>query len=180
MLDFPRTWILDERSRLRISCRELDWQLSSLAQVFTSLFPSIYLVEHLYMYDGPTPSRAPRWQVDIDNMKWLEFLEPFTAVKNLYLSKRLALHIAPALQDIVRRRMTVLFPTLQNISLEGHKPPQPIPEGIVKFVAARQLSGQPVTVPPGNDDRIYAHNCTVSCLLTVLCNFIPLHLSFGS
>ena len=145
---YSRVWILDEGSRLRISCRELDWQLSSLAQVFTSFFPSMYIVEHLYMYDGPHPSLAPRWEGDIDNMQWLEILEPFTAVKNLYLSEGLALHIAPALQEIVGNRMTVMLPTLQNISLEGHKPSKPIPEGIVKFVAARQLSGHLVTVSP--------------------------------
>ena len=61
----PPTRTFDEKSGLRISCREIDWDLSSLAQVFTSFFPSIYIVEHLYIYgsrylyhNGKTTSRT--------------------------------------------------------------------------------------------------------------------------
>jgi hypothetical protein len=38
------------------------------------------------------------------------------------------------------------FARLQNIFLEGLQPSGPVQEGIVKFVAARQLSGHPITV----------------------------------
>ena len=48
----PPTQAFDEKSGLRIACRQSDWQLSSVAQVSTSFFPSIYMVEHLYIY-GP-------------------------------------------------------------------------------------------------------------------------------
>ena len=92
----PPTRTLDEKSRLRISCRELDWQLSSLAQVFTSFLPSIHMVEQLYIYGSQyLPSL---WQDgDIENMQWLEFFHPFVAVKTLYASKEFAQCIAPAL-----------------------------------------------------------------------------------
>jgi hypothetical protein len=139
-------------SSLKISCRKLDWQLSSLAQVLTTFFPSIHLVEHLYIYESiPAP---PQWQDDIENMQWLEILEPFTAVKNLYLSEGLAPHVVPALQELVGSGMTVVFSTLQNIFLEGHQPSGPILEGIGKFVAARQLSGHPMTVFPWETPKL--------------------------
>ena len=146
------SWLpIPESSSLGISCRELDWQLSSLAQVLTNFFPSIHQVERLYMYD--TPYSRPQWQDDIENMQWLEILEPFTAVKNLYLSRRLAPYIVPALQELVESRMTEVFSTLQNIFLEGYQPSGPILEGIGRFVAARQLSGHPITVFPWKRPR---------------------------
>ena len=61
----PPTETFDERTGLRISCRELGWQLSSLSQVFASFFPSIHMVQHLYIYgfrdfhySGKTTSRT--------------------------------------------------------------------------------------------------------------------------
>jgi hypothetical protein len=45
----PPTPTPGKTHRLGISCRNLGWQLSSIAQVLTSLFPSIYVVEHLYI-----------------------------------------------------------------------------------------------------------------------------------
>ena len=137
-----------ERLRLKISCREMDWQLSSLAQVFASFFPSICTVEYLYMYE--TPYSQPQWRNDIETTQWLEIFEPFTAVKNLYLTKAFAPLIAHALQELVGSEMEGvlrLLPTLQNIFLEAHKSDsRPVLEGIEKFVAARQLSDHPITV----------------------------------
>ena len=46
----PPTQPIHKRSVLKILCGELDRQLSSLAHVFSSFFPSIHLVEHLYIY----------------------------------------------------------------------------------------------------------------------------------
>ena len=129
---------------LLISCRDLDWQLSSSAQVFTSFFPSIYMVEHLYIYK-PQDSQTQR-QVNIDNIQWLEIFHPFAAVINLYLSEKLAPSIASALQELVGGRTREVLPVLQNIFLEGLKPSGPIQEGIREFVSARQFSGQPITV----------------------------------
>ena len=98
-------------------------------------------MEHLYINEYRYQP-----QYDIENIQWLEFFHPFTAVKNLYLSEKSAPDISPALQELVGGRTMEVLPTLQNILLEGLKPSGPIPEGIQKFVAVRQLSGHPITV----------------------------------
>jgi hypothetical protein len=85
-------------------------------------------------------------------MQWLEIFHPFTAVKELYLSEKSAPYIAPALQELVGGRTMEVSPMLQNILLEGLEPSGPIPEGIQKFVAARQLSGNPITVSIWEED----------------------------
>jgi hypothetical protein len=134
----------EDKSRLRISCRDLDWQLSSLAQVFTSFFPSIYMVEHLYI---PRPRELPsQWQDVTENVQWLEIFHPFIGVKNLYVCGEYAQCIAPALQEIVGERVTDVFPALEGLFLEDLPQSGPVQEAIGQFVAARRLLGHPVAV----------------------------------
>jgi len=78
----------------------------------------------------------------------LDLLRPFTAVKDLYLSKQFVPRIAPALQELAGGRTTDLLPTVQNIFLEGFQPSgldQEI-EGIGQFISARQLTNRPVAI----------------------------------
>jgi hypothetical protein len=74
---------------VEISCRELDWQVSSLEQVCTSCLPPLTTLERLYIEEGSS-SRA-HWQDNVENAVWLGLLHPFSAVKNLYLSEDFAL-----------------------------------------------------------------------------------------
>jgi hypothetical protein len=124
---------------LGISCRQSDWQLSSLSQVCSSSFPEAFIpaVEHLYIYNP-----VQHWQDDIEDTQWLEILHLFTAVKYLYLSREIASHIAPALQELAGD----VLPSLQDLLLEDLPPSRPIPEPIEKFIAARQLAGHPIAV----------------------------------
>ena len=140
----PLSRALDEKSRLRISCKKLDWQLSSLAQVFTSFFPSIDMVEHLYIY---RPRNLPsQWQDDIENGQWLEILDPFTAVTDLCVCKEFAQCITPALQELVEERVMDVLPALESLFLEELQPTGPVQEAIGQFVAARRVLGHPMAV----------------------------------
>jgi hypothetical protein len=76
----------------------------------------------------------------------LQLLLPFTAVKNLYLSRLFGPRIAGALQDLVGGRITEVLPSLQNIFVQGLEPLGPFQESIGQFVTARQLSGHPVAI----------------------------------
>ena len=136
----PRTF--SGRISLGISCRQSDWQLSSLAQVCSSSFPEAFIstVEHLYIYEQKY--WQPRWQDDIEDSQWLEVLHPFTAVKHLYLSREFVSRIAPALQELSGE----VLPSLQNILLEDLHSSGPVHGAIGKFVAARQLAGHHIAV----------------------------------
>ena len=112
----PPTLTFDKTSRLRISCRRMDWQLLFLARVFTSFIPSIYMVEQLYIQSSQySPSRL---QDDIQNMQWLENFRQFTAVKNLSVCKELAPSIALTPQDLIFERAADVLPALENLFLE--------------------------------------------------------------
>jgi len=133
---------------ISISCREPDWQLSSIEQVCNSSLSSPSTVEDLYVEREPRDLRYysdPGWKYDtIPNTLWLQLLLPFTAVKNLYLSREFALDIAAALQELVGGRITEVLPSLQTIFVEWFF--GSIQVKIGQFLAARQLSGHPVAI----------------------------------
>jgi hypothetical protein len=126
------------RLKVTVRCKEVNWwQVSSMEQVCTLCLPPLPTLEDLYVVEHRDMSD---WQDNIENALWLELLHPFTTVKNLYLSKGLAPHIVPAMQELVGGRATEVLPTLQNIFLGELQPSEPVREGIEKFVAARQGS----------------------------------------
>ncbi|KAF8485933.1 hypothetical protein DFH94DRAFT_850046 [Russula ochroleuca] len=131
--------------KVEILCRESDWQVSSLEQVCTSCLPPLSALEVLYIDENP--HSQPDWKDNIENTLWRELLHPFTTVKNLYLSDKIAPLIAPALQELNGDRTTETLPILQNIFLEGFQLSSgPIQEGIGQFVAARQVTNHPTAV----------------------------------
>jgi hypothetical protein len=129
--------------RIIILCKEPRWQLSSIEQVCNSLHP-LSTVEDLSITHQ---SWKLVWKNDaIEDTLWLQFLLPFTAVKNLYLYREFAPGIAATLQDLVGGRIMEVLPSLQNIFVEWLEPLGPFQEKIGQFVAARQLLDHPITV----------------------------------
>ncbi|KAN0105669.1 hypothetical protein V8E52_010788 [Russula decolorans] len=136
--------------QITISCREPDWQLSSIEQVCNSSLHPISTVEVLYIEHEYSELV---WKNDaIENTLWLQLLLPFTAVKDLYLSREFAPGIAAALQELVGARITDVLPSLQNIFIEGLESSGPLQESIGRFVAARLLSDHPITVSAWDKD----------------------------
>ena len=88
----------------------------------------------------------------IDNTLWLQLLLPFTAVKNLYLSKEFAPGITEALKELVGGGVKEVLPNLQNILVKELKLSGSFQENIEQFVVARQLSDHPITVSNWNED----------------------------
>ncbi len=130
--------------QVQILCQASNWQLSSLAQICNLPLRLLLTMEYLYIYEDQH-SQLNR-EDDIDYTEWLELLLPFTAVKNLYLSKQLAPRIAPALQELTGDRTTEVLPSLENVFLEGFLPSEPVQEGIRQFISARQLTNRPVAI----------------------------------
>jgi F-box-like len=136
---------------VKVPCKELDWQVSSMEQVCTSCLPPLSTLEDLYIYEKPVS--PPIWQDNIENALWLELLQPFTAVKNLYLSEKFASRIMPALRDLVEGRSTELLPVLQNIFLEELQPSPTVQATIQQFFAARQVTSHPIAVSRWDDAK---------------------------
>ena len=123
-----------------------DFQLSPLVQLCTSSLPQALIpsVERLTIVGSHFP--GPPGQDGIESSTWRELLQPFTAVKDLYLFPEIAPRFALPLQGLIGESVMELFPVLQNIFLKGLHPPGPIPGGIEQFIAARELAGHPISV----------------------------------
>jgi hypothetical protein len=130
-----------ESLELWISCKESDWQLSSLSVVCSSSVPPIPTLQRLEISD-----HGQHWYEDMEHFQWLEILSLFTSVKDLVISTDLVRVVAPALQQLARESVTGVLPALQNIFLDDLHLPIPIQDAIGQFIAARQLSGHPVNV----------------------------------
>jgi hypothetical protein len=132
---------------LRISCSKSDWQLSGMAQICESALPLFIPLERLDICQSTYSYSLPRqWQYDAESAQWLELLHSFTTLKDLYVDKKFAPLLAPALQELSGESVTEELPALQNLYIQDLKPSGPVQEAIGQFVAARQLSGLPVSV----------------------------------
>jgi len=136
----------EARVLLSISCSPLDWQISSLAQVCSTSFPPLPALERLDIRIEKGQDSLLEWQDDMEDTQWLDLLLPFTSVKELRLCKDSVAFIAPSLQGLSGERITEVLPALENLFLRRPQPSGPVKEAIGKFIAARQLSGCPVTV----------------------------------
>ena len=127
--DFTATIRLEYRTSdslyltIDINCREPNWQLSSLSRVCNSPLPPLSTVEDLCITHH---YREQVWKNDAnEHALWLQLLLPYTSVKNLYLSEKIASVIAKELGSFR--------------------------ENIGQFITARQLSGHPVVISVRNE-----------------------------
>ena len=121
------------RLKLGISCRKLDLQLSSLVQVCNSCIPTLSSLKYLDIREG---RRSPRhWQDDLENVQWLELLQPFTTIQNFHLSQEFARHVAPALRELAGEPEVVeVLPALRDFFLDGLQLSGAVQEAIEHFV----------------------------------------------
>jgi len=143
----PNTVEVDHRRRLelQIDCRELENQLSSLAGVCSSSWPLISALEELQIREDDSPLSS-HWEDDMENTQWLELLDPFTALKDLYLTHGIAQRLCGALQELSGERTTEVLPALRHLFVRGFSSLEPVHEVMKSFITARQLSGHPVVV----------------------------------
>ena len=152
-VSLPRTFG-DRDLKLGISCRQMDWQLSSLAQVCGSCLPQSLKssVEHLYILEEG--SSQHHGEDDIESSQWTELFHQFTAVRNLYLSKGFAPRVIPVLQGLVGDGAVGILPALQYVHLEV----PPIWTSPGNFQDARCCA----TAPQAPDDRFPTGQGTAS------------------
>lgn len=114
----PHRGKVDRESLMLVfRCRGLVWQLSALAQVLRPPLPPLSTLKQLHILKGQ--HLHPHLEDDTENAEWLQLLQPFTALRDLYLSENLALRIGPALQGLTEDGATRAFPALRNVFSDG-------------------------------------------------------------
>ncbi|KAH9170261.1 hypothetical protein EDB89DRAFT_2230702 [Lactarius sanguifluus] len=119
-------------------CKGSDGRIIHITQVLSQFSAASSKVGHLKLVNGLMEDS----RVDgMDDVEWLLFLRQFSSMQTLYVSPKLAGHVALALEEITAEMATETMPSLDLICLRG----QPA-SSIKKFVSARRLSGRPVAV----------------------------------
>ena len=143
--------------RLQISCKQLDWQLSSMAQVCNSLSPFPLRVSDLDI----DMTKLSSGNDDPTGERWLELVRSFSGARNVSVAGELtvATDILCALcpGDGRFTTDTTVLPILQNLRV---RMPSSVnwqfQEAVTSFITSRQLSGRPV------DLRFLCHICDIS------------------
>jgi hypothetical protein len=111
--------------------------------MFKQLFSFLICVERLDIKSFLVLSTR-RQQDQIDPTQWLELFRPFRGVKSLEVTDALARNIASALEHATEGMSQDVFPALCDLRLNRSR--ASFSASIAKFIAARQLSGRPVSV----------------------------------
>jgi F-box-like len=128
-----------------ISCKGLDWQVSSMAQICGQFSFLLSGIEELRIQEG-VALWEPTWQVDMDDAQWPELFHPFASVQTLRIYNRLRSPITSSLQAFGGELATELLPALDDLYLEGDQPSALEQQYIEPFITARQRSHHPVAV----------------------------------
>lgn len=126
---------------IHVFCRHLDWQVSSMEQIFTVLSPVFSEVVELALYYRKLVS-SPEWHYEADRTQWRNFLRSFLNVKTLYVDKDLTGDLSRSLRPADGEPSVDLLPELKELkcSTDSHG------DAFSSFIDARQLAGRPVTL----------------------------------
>jgi hypothetical protein len=130
------------RFRLRLSCKPLSEQLSSMAQICVQLSAFLINVEDLRI----NAQRPSRLEDGLYSEGWLEPINLFTGVKRLQVSGNLSRDILHSLQLRDKRRKFGL-PALHKLCVLQPLPRHaPFREAVVSLMTSRRRSGRPISV----------------------------------
>ena len=130
------------RLRLQISCKQLDWQLSSMAQVCDQFSPFLFRVQYLAFNTNDFSSE----QDDVGDEQWLQLIRSFGGTRTLSIAGEFTTRILCALQPVDEGHTsnTTVLPALRNLRVR--KPGTldwPFWNGAQTLVTSRGLSGHP-------------------------------------
>ncbi|KAH9971492.1 hypothetical protein BGW80DRAFT_442457 [Lactifluus volemus] len=135
-----KSWpFLYDTLSFKILCRAVDWQVSSVAQIYNQLSFILSNIDQLSI-----ENRESIQQVDMDDTQWLELLQPFTAVHTLrILSHDIESLVVPALRGLSGELATQVLPALEELQLSGYQASE---RYNWPFIIARQHSDHPVVL----------------------------------
>ena len=130
------------RLKLEISCRRLDRQLTSIAQICEHFPASLLGVENLAI----TTTQPTSGHDGVESEQWLRLLRSFSGAEKVHVAGELATDIVHALRP-ANEEVAAVLPALRNLYLQEPGPLfAPLRAAVVPFVTSRRLSGCPVTV----------------------------------
>jgi len=125
---------------LQISCEQLDWQLSSIAQFFDQISPILSRIEDLEI----NTTKASSIQNEIEGGQWMEIVRAFGCAQDFYVSGKLATEILYALCPADGGDTTAL-PSLRELHVKQQVPiDESLGDAVMSFIMQRQGSDHSV------------------------------------
>ena len=120
----------------------LDWQVSSVAQIFNSLSPLFFAVERLTLEHG-VHNQSTDEHNEADRTEWHKLLRSFRNLKTLHVAEGLVEELSHCLQLDDGELPLELLPELQELTYSGSGNTG---DAFTSFVDARQNAGRPITL----------------------------------
>jgi hypothetical protein len=123
----------------------LDWQVSSIAQVFNALGPVLSAVERLTL-DYEEHRQSSEMHNEVDRMQWLQRLGSFSNVKTIHVENGLVRELSRSLQFDDGEPPATLLPELTELSYSAYSASHDIGDAFTSFIGARHDTDHPVTL----------------------------------
>ena len=124
------------RLHLKIPCKQLDWQLSCMAQVCNQLSPFLFRVEELHI----NSTQSLRGQDE----QWLDLLRAFGGARDISVADELATVI---LCVLCHNEDPSVLPSLRQLRVQKPMVMRgPSWDAVQSFITSRSISGRPVQV----------------------------------
>ena len=147
---------------ISVICWHLDWQVSSVAQIFNSLGHLFSVVEHLtFKHQGH--SRSSEEHNEVDRTEWRKLLRPFRNVKTLRIYNGLVEQLSRCLELEDGEFPSELLPELQELTYSRSGDTG---DTFTSFIDARRNAGRPVAVVPEPDDPALIYHAEGSPAVT--------------
>lgn len=129
--------------KVDIGCCHLDWQVSSMAEIFDSLSQVLSPVEHLGI-EHRVHSRSTEEHNEVDRTEWHKLLGSLSKLKTFRVNEGLVDEFSRCLRldDGNGELPLELFPELQELTYSRGN----ADDAFKSFVDARQNAGRPVTL----------------------------------
>jgi hypothetical protein len=124
-----------------VDCCQLDWQVSSMAQISNSLSQILSPVEHLALRHREHSTLSEEHN-EVDRTEWRKLLRSFSNMKTLHVDDGLVKELSRCLQ-LDDGDGELLIPKLQELSYSGSGDTS---DAFTSFIDARQNAGRSVTL----------------------------------
>jgi hypothetical protein len=138
----PETNMPVDAFSIIVDCWHLDWQVSSVAQIFNALSQIFSAVEHLTLAHK-VHSLSSEEHNEVDRTEWRKLLKSFSNVKTLLIDGGLVGELSRCLRLENGEHPLELLPELQELRYSGSGNSN---DAFTSFIDARQNAGRPVTL----------------------------------
>ena len=134
---------------VNVSCKHLDWQINSAAEVCSALGEALSTVSEL-MLDLRVLGMPTDWESTLNDVLWHELLLPFIGVKKLHIGSSLSLELFKALESDPEG---LVLPNLQELGVSLKT--DHVINALTVFIETRETVGRPIhlLVPPEDEEE---------------------------